>query len=494
MVIAILSVGVILAAPLVIPYDDDSDYVPNNFYSRSAVVHPNINGKDVTMDILSRSEGEQYFNPNFSQALLLSQCIDYKIAHPDEQVTMTMSSFHMSIVAAACVDRNSEDFGKMKSLYDVPEDDSGYIRLSELVIKAAKYGIETIVVGQTNSAPTLHGDVWMDDIEFAPYFESRLDESCFGDLSDHKVSDFMTFGNCKWTSYGDKAATDMMHLKAASVSAYRDYKGVDHEGTICLTSANLDGIDGNGSNGYDSFQTGVIISDHNELCRTVERYTRMLSKYCGQDDVAVFRSKVLDLNKRLIDEGISGVPSGVPDDERILYYGTENDRIFRLYFTPICGPAGEWNTTYNPLCEFLSKMADSNGYIEILWNNPNFHPDFDLSIMMLETVRDSFLKNTNPRNLLYLKLRIDSPMFDEVQRINNGTVAINKVDFQFHMKDLQVSYMENNVRHYISIINTMNVHYGGMFYQTNSILVIDETGINDAGTFYSEFKNQVMHL
>ena len=40
---------------------------------------------------------------------------------------------------------------------------------------------------------------------------------------------------------------------------------------------------------------------------------------------------------------------------------------------------------------------------------------------------------------------------------------------------MQVTYVENGVRYYVTLFNSLNMHEGAMFFQTNSILVIKET-------------------
>ena len=79
--------------------DGDQNNTPpeplfNNFSSNGTFYY-DIGDKTVTVDSFVRWPGQKTHNPSFGEAVLLSQCIDYKKAHPNEEVYMTCTSFHL---------------------------------------------------------------------------------------------------------------------------------------------------------------------------------------------------------------------------------------------------------------------------------------------------------------------------------------------------------------------------------------------------------------
>ena len=99
-----------------------------------------------------------------------------------------------------------------------------------------------------------------------------------------KVSDYLDYHYCYWTSYGDDAATDMMHTKACAVSAYTDMDGVDHHYAVWTSSANLDGVNANATNGNDKLQTGSIVWDD---------YKNVTIHKAGEKNVSINTSSIL---------------------------------------------------------------------------------------------------------------------------------------------------------------------------------------------------------
>ena len=376
----------------------------DNFASNGKFYY-NIGNKIVTVDSFVRWPGQTTKNPSFGEAVLLNQCIEYKKTHPDEEVYMTCTSFHFSIVAAACVDYDNESFGLMKSLYDCTQDGT-YIRVSELLFEAAKIGIHVIVIGQIDASPVDCGS----DIPFADYFNSRQGESCY-DLDyipdGSIVSDFMCFHEAKWTSYDDesaRSAADMMHLKSASVSAYLGKDGKEHGKSIWLSSTNLDGITSSGSNGNDGVQTGVIISDHDGLYDTIYNFTNMMKDYCEQEDITIFRDKIIKMTNDQIDLIESGKMKDIQDNQRIVYLGNEQDSVFKLYLTPIGGFNNIWDEKHNPLCKNIIELYNSHENLDVVWVSAKYKPNFEMGLEYLEMIREAYLNSTSTGNKLFLQL------------------------------------------------------------------------------------------
>ena len=464
----------------------------NDFLSRTASVYKDVNGKDVTVYGFYREFSEQY-NPNFSQALLIYQCIKYKEKYPEKPTSITVQSFHFSVVFSACVDHTKTNYGEVKNLYDKDYDEDGYYRLSYLLVEAAKKGVEVCVIGQLDASPTLQleGGVEKEipDLSFVDYFNSHLTDDAY--ISGKKVSDFMTFGNCQWKCYGDKSAADMMHNKTCSVSNYIDNDGNEHGPAIWAGSINIDGIDYLGRNGLDTIQTAVIVAEHEQLRNTLYNYTKLMTGYCNQEDVVPFRVEMIKRNTEQIKLIMEGKQNEIPEGERVVYLGTEDDDIFELYFTPFGGSFSTWDTTYNPYCKYLSQMLEASkgeGHLELVWNNVKFYETFDLGITILDVINKSFENNNNLDSLIRLvMLFLDASSFDNlVVGENIGYKNINSPFYRYHSKDLQMSYVYDGERRFISILNSLNMHEGSSYHQTNTALVIKERE-RIGNNFYVEF-------
>ena len=463
----------------------------NNFLAKNKTEYKNINGKNVSVYALYRTPWEAYNNPNVAEGIMLKQCIDYKKKYPEKDVYITLSSFHLSVVAAVCVDEESDDYGRMKSLYDCEYDDKGYYRISYLLVEAAKYGINVIAIGHIDASPVWNVDgTVLDDYNHTAYFESHMEDDCY--VEGKKVKEFLTAKTTDWTSYGDKSAADMMHLKACSVSNYIDSDGNEHSGTIWLSSTNLDGIKDVGSNGNDSIQTGVVISDHDELCRVLYNYSNLMTNYCGQEEVNYFRDIVIKRNTEQISLINQGRENEILEDEQIVYLGSETDNVFELYFSPLGGNVENWDTENNPYSKYINKLLPSisgSDYIEFMWNNVKFVSSFGFAQTLENILEYSFKTNVNIKNKLYLHLGgINISKYEDLKvGTQIGFLSLNEnLNNGNHAKDLQLSYVENSERYYVTILATTNFHSGAMYGQSNSILVIKETK-NTGNNFYVEF-------
>ncbi len=453
----------------------------NNFVSRETATFDNINGKTVTVDTFMRRPNDSLYNPNVGQGIMLYQCIKYKEAHPEEDVYITLTSFHLSVVAAVCLDRESDEFGLMKSLYDEEYDDKGYYRIAYLLVLAAKRGINVTVVGHIDGSAVLAADGNMrPDYSFIDYFDSHLDDSA--DIEGKKVGDFLLAKKAYWTSYGDKAASDMMHVKSCTVSNYIDKDGKECGPAVWLGSTNVDGINCYGHNGNNSLQTGIIITNHEQIRRAIYNYTLLMTDYCSQEGIAEFRTLIRAMNKEQTDLILEGRASEIPENERIIYLGTENDNVFEFYLTPLGGSIGAWDTTYNPYSKYISKLLPATSgasSIVFAWNNAKYYMNFEFSLTLFNILKNAFQNSANCDNRLYLHLPgADYSYFDNLtvgENIGYKKTDIDAGQYYYHNKDFQLSYVENGTRYYVSVLNSLNFHQGAMNYQANSILIIKET-------------------
>lgn len=468
----------------------------DDFNSRTKVTFNNINGKDVNAYTFCVQQNEAQNNPNFPQAVMLWQAIRYKDAHPEKEVYATISSFHFSIVLAACLDEKSEKYGTMKNLYDSDYSEDGYYRISYLCLEAAKKGVNITVIGQIDASPVLWTDGGMRaDISFNGYFTSHLNDPAY--IEGKTVKDFMNFRHCKWLSYDNKSATDMMHLKLCTVSNYIDNDGVEHGTAVWMGSINLDGIDYRGINGNNSIQTGIVITDHDEIYRVLYNYVDMLKDWCEQEDALTFRTLAADMAKEQIDLINAGKEADIPSDKQIVYLGSQNDKIFKMYTTPFGGTQNSWNTDYNPFCTYIDELrVASYGKepIELFWNSPKFKQNFELGDAMMKVIASSFERSNNTENRLHLTFHdgLISETFSALKAGENvGHLSINASKRVYHSKDIHLSYVKDGVRHYVTLFNTLNLHEGSMAYQSNLFLVIDETA-QTGNDFYVDYASMVV--
>ncbi len=456
----------------------------SNFMSRNTTYFNNINGNTVSVDTFVYYPYHKANNTNVGEGLLIYQALLYKQAHPNEEVSIDISSFRFSIEAAVNINRNSRYFGYMRNLIGQDYDEYGFVRVSYLLITAAKMGIHVNVIGQLDGYPISSVDPTLKQ-----YFKNQLNDPCDPSyVKNGVIGDYLTFRYCYWTSYNDNDATDMMHTKMCAVSHYLDMNGEVHRNAVWSSSANLDGIEKNGQNGNSKVQTASIVSDHEQLYRTASNYLRLITQYCGQEDVYVFRDLVNRRSTEQIDLILAGKGNTIPKDEQIVYLGTDTDDVFELYFAPFGGSSVVWDETYNPYCKYLRKLYNSDDYILFTWNNANYNSTFSLGKQMETFIEEAFHQNKDPRNKIYLNLEdYDGSAFkDLVVGKDIGFASFNQLDFgKVHNKDLQLSYGENGKRHYVTMLNSMNIHGGSMYYQSNFMLVIKETACTTDSVFYT---------
>ena len=446
---------------------------PLNFQGRQLNVFENINGKDVSVESFVYEQDIPQNNPNVGEALLIWQAILYKNKYPDKDVYIDFTTFHLSIYAAICINRNSRYFGYMYPLHDKEYNEYGFVRVSYLLVLAAKMGIHTTVIGQIDAAKNLVRDnnlniVEIPDESFVNYFNMHLKSNAFDGES---ISKYLLFKECKWTSYGDKGATDMMHVKICSVSNYLDSDNVERENAVFFSSINLDSLSYTGINyGNNGMQTGCIVSNHEMIYNTTHNYVRLMYNYCAQEDVYLFRELIHKLNKKQIQAALANNFS-YNFENQIVYIGTETDSTFRLYFTPMGSESNVWDEIYNPFCNFYRQLSKSLEYAIITMASPKFNR-YTLSDFYLYMIE----KGMNSANDGIGKLEIWIPNPSDFN-IKNTQLWLEKYK---HNKDVLISLINNGVFQNISILNSLNTHTGSSAYQCNHILIIIEKYTNES--------------
>lgn len=464
---------------------------PENFQGLGSTTYANINGETVTAEAFLRLYGDSLHDPNAGMGLLLYQCIQYKLAHPDEDVKLTMSYYRTSATASVCVIPESKYYGYMRSLYGTNYDEHGFVRIAYMLTEAARMGIEVTLVNQLNSYavrqynPLTKSLKSRSPLSYKTYFERALKTDCYDAYAKgKKVSDFMNFVAVEWNV--DDKTTDMQHLKSLTASHYLATDGTEHKNAVFFTSSNLDDNDYKGRNGNGLAQSGVIISDHEELYRVTYNYTQLMTQYDGLEEMFEMQKIINERNIQQVEMIRNGKGSLIPRDEQIVYIGGENDPVFELYFTPFGGGMDVWDTDNNAFCKYMDKMAASDDYVEYAFNVYGYGQSY-IGETMEDMVAQAFCDNPNPRNKLFI--RVTDFDTSAVEKLELGT-EIGARDIgsgsKHHTKDMLLNYEEDGVRHRVSLLTSCNSYPLAFSLRTNSLLVINETDAS-GGNFYSIF-------
>ncbi len=461
---------------------------PENFQGLGHTTYANINGETVTAEAFYRLPNEGLHDPNYGLGILLYQCIQYKIAHPEEDVKITFSSYRTSASAAVCVIPDSKYYGYMRSLYTTNYDEQGFVRISYMLVEAARMGIEVTMVTQLNSYnknqynPATGKTKSRQVLTFNKYFTDSYSTKCYDKYEKgKKVSDFLNFVKVGWKV--EDITSDMQHVKSLSASHYLATDGTEHKNAVFFSSANLDENDYRGANGNNGSQSGVIISDHEAIYRTTYNYMQLMARYSGQEELYELRDKIRRMNMEQYALIKAGKENQIPKDEQILYLGGPKDPVFELYFTPFGGGVDEWDPTYNPVCKYVDKFQQSDDYIEFIWNTYGYG-NSEMGIKMSEKLADVYCSNPNPLNKY--SVRATGFNSDEILKLKLGSEIGHrsvKSSSGVHSKDILLSYSENGVRHNVSMMTSINYYSAGYFYRTNSMLVIHEIDSDKPG-FY----------
>lgn len=461
---------------------------PQNFQGLGSTTYANINGKTVTAEAFYRLTDEGLNDPNCGMGLLIFQCIQYKLKHPEEDVKITYSSYRTSATAAVCVIPESKYYGYMRSLYGTNFDEHGFVRVSYMLVEAARMGIEVTMINQLETYavyqynPTLGKLKWRDHIDYKKYFAAANETDCYNKYAQgKKVSDFLSCVTVGWT-VNDQTAF-MQHIKSAAVSHYLATDGTEHTAGVYFASTNFDENSYIGANGNNGSQSGVIVSDHDELFRVTYNYMKLMKAYSRKEQMQELRFIAQQRNEEQIALIKAGRGDEIPRDEQIVYIGTENDNVFELYFTPLGGGTDTWAPDYNPFCNYMNKFAQSEDYVEFIWNEFGYGRSYVGYILEKQLAR-AFCNNPNPKNILAVRIPgLDTKAIEQLELGTQIGYRSVKNGHLIHSKDIIMSYVEEGERHYVSLMTSCNFYMIAFNYRTNSILVINENELTGDG-FY----------
>jgi len=452
---------------------------PYEFLSRDHQTYV-VNDKNVDVDLFYIPYWRNLDHPNNALGLLLYKAILYKLAYPEEENEIYLSSFHYSIIAGVNLVKKSRHYGTMKSMPDDVIDSDGYVRFSYLTYFAAKIGIKIALCSQLGGYSNYGTEILPED-----YYPSIMEESCaakYG-LGDKKIKDYMNYVHFEWYAYddegSDKAATDMMHNKFVAVKHYLGDDGKVHDYAVLTSSSNLDGIHNMGVAGCVKAQTGALIVNHEYIYRCFTNFTDFSIRYPGQHEVYAFRSDykaAVKAQREIIKT--SGYDS--IKDEMMIYLGTPKDKVFELYFGPLDTDFTDW-TDENPICKYVNKLTKCKKAIKFYWINPKFATNSTFLATISQKVIEAFKVSRGQleREKCYLMVKSAADIGNTYDELVVGTHLggkdiISNRD-RIHQKDFIFEYEENNKKCSTMLLTTANTHMGGLFYQINTFLVINET-------------------
>ena len=283
---------------------------PENFQGLGSHTYEGLNanttGNPVKVEAFYRVSGDSLHDPNYGMGLLLYQCIQYKRLHPEEDVKVTFSSYRTSVTASVCVIPTSKYYGYMRSLYGTNYDEQGFVRISYMFVEAARMGIEVTLVNHLPSYGVYQYDPdqqktrYRNHINFETYFNRAAATDCYNSYvgEGKKVSDYLNCVNVDWTV--SNQTSNMQHVKGLSASHYLATDGTEHTSAVFFCTANLDENDYLGRNGNSYSQSGVIVSDHDDIYRINYNYCQLMTKYAHQEGIYELRYKVEEMNNQQI--------------------------------------------------------------------------------------------------------------------------------------------------------------------------------------------------
>lgn len=157
----------------------------SNFMSKEVTTFENINGGTVTVDTFVYPNYSTSDNMTVGEALMIYQAMLYKQANPEEEVYIDISSYRFSVQTAVNINRDSRYFGYVRSLPHSNYDEFGFVRLSYLLVSAARMGIHVNVIAHAEGYPITYSTVV--PTKFYEYFDSFINDPCDPDYVTDKV-------------------------------------------------------------------------------------------------------------------------------------------------------------------------------------------------------------------------------------------------------------------------------------------------------------------
>ena len=431
-----------VAITLVIALAGIISYVTIDGLSTVAQVtkYVNVDGKDVKVEIYARNSGDRYAHPVFAVCELVNKAINYKLLHPEEDVTIDYAIYRFETDTAAYYNPKSKKYGMMTSLSQLYTKDCERVAYS--FIKAAKYGIPVRLIYHRDSDITARTTY--------DWFMKYMNEKCFFDKT-KKVSDFLQVRKAEWDL--NYLGSEQMHNKQLLISDYLDWDGTEYHNAVNSMTSNIDSYMANTGmpiGSKDWTHTGYTISNHDKIYEANKRYFELTFQ-----------------NYKVRPEFVNAVMDAHARNE--LNY---EDEYFMCYFTPVPQQYTDaYDVDANPYARYVEQLNESKGQIKCYLNNYHFSSN-QFSNRFATRLNDAFKNNTTEGNEFGCA-------------INRSLVASNKeyqllkeigklyLDKMTHGKDAMFYF--GDTKEYITITGSINLELGEFCAKSNTGIVFKET-------------------
>ena len=159
-------------------------------------------------------------------------------------------------------------------------------------------------------------------------------------------------------------------------------------------------------------------------------------------------------------------------ENSIVYLGTKEDDVFKVYFTPLGSDVNMWDEIYNPFSFYYRDIQKNDDYLLLMIVTPKFYR-FTLSDYYLDMIGKTL--NINDKG----KASISFPNYINFDDFKITNVHTWNGQYK-HNKDVLLSYSIDGNRVYVSILNSLNTHSGSSNYQCNHIFIITEKNYDNS--------------
>ena len=460
--------------------NDDYDKYPRgqnrtSLLSRSTASYGIIKNSNekVLADSYYSGAGEALNSPDAGMGILLYNTILYKIANPQEQVSIAFISRDISISAAVCVIPQSRYYGYMRSLEgeEIDYDENGFIRISFMLVEAAKMGIKVSVVAHDGE----ESDEGDPEENFKAYFVQALEQDCYKKYADgKKVSDNMSFTALNWSE------EQSLRMRALTVSHYVDRFGVSFKNAVFFSGDSLDAVDEKGHCG--KARSGVAVTGHNEIYNATVNFIDLVADYSDADGFAKLKEIVDARNtaqSKLIAEGKE---TKISQKEQILWLGNAEDTIFKLCF--LCGEGGIGSASALYSAELDALAASAKEYPDeqriFAANFESYRGNVELYRALNEKLKAAFVDSANSVNRFEIGAKeFENDIFSALKVGESVGYFKIKSDDAPDSTETVMSYVKNGVRRYVSVIPSYEFEDAEARSVTSMITITETDEVGD---------------
>lgn len=408
--------------------------------SRNTAFYKNAEGKKILADAYYCAEGEEYGTNEAAVGLLLYNSIIYKIENPKASVSISFTSSDIDIETAVCVVYQSRYFGYVRDIEGEGNeyDGNGFIRISYMLVEAAKMGIDVNIASLTGEKD-----------DFTLYIGRGLESKCYSKYAKGKsVSDYLTLETVKWSEDG---AGDAISLTALTVSAYTDrFKDKYIDGAVFISGGGLSGVDENGKRVESC--SGVTVTGHKEIYNVTKNFIGLLAEYSDEDEFDAFKKVLNERNAAQTDMFARGKQASIPEKERIIWLGDENDGVFKLCFSIGEGKAYSlYESEIAALASFAEKYPDESRVL--LLNTSTYKDGSALLSKVSDAVGSAFADGKNSENRLsltvkgYKNQKLSSLTSEEIGYVSHSDKGSGS-------DELLLSYLTEDGRVYVTLLSS----------------------------------------